>query len=144
MIGADRYPAGMGAWGSGIFDNDDAADWVAELSANGLGAVETALGNALAAEYLEAPDGARALAAADVVARLRFGGGEESAYAQGVLTWLEQNRISPSPDLVEQALSTIARVRGDDSELRELWADAGDALEDWRSVLADVEARLTA
>ncbi len=105
--------------------------------------MEAALANALGTEYLDATDGACALAAADVVARLRSEGGENSAYAAGVVAWVEQNRMLRSPALVEQALAAVARVRGDASELRELWEDAGDALEDWLSVLADLEIRLT-
>ena len=68
----------MGAWGVGIYDNDDAADWVAELEDGGLAVVSAALSTIVDGDYVEAPEGARAVAAADVVARLRSGGGEES------------------------------------------------------------------
>src|SRR5918996_298232 len=62
----------MGAWGAGIFDNDDAADWVYELEQAGddsvLAETLAAVANAGADAYVEAPDAAAALAAAAVVA----------------------------------------------------------------------------
>ena len=132
----------MGAWGVGIYDNDDAADWAGDLSGRGIDAVEEALDEALVSGYLEAPEGARALAAADVVARLRSGGGEVSPYAENVATWVREHPAPPPAGLVDKAIRAVARVRDGDSELLDLWTDAGEALDQWLAVLADVEARL--
>lgn len=52
-------------------------------------------------------------------------------------------RNCPSPDLVKRAFAAVARVRSTDSQLRDLWAESADALDEWLSVLAEVEARLT-
>lgn len=52
--------------------------------------------------------------------------------------------MSPSPALVKQALAAVAKVRAGDSELHELWAEAGDAPNEWLEVLAEVAARLSA
>lgn len=134
----------MGAWGSGIFENDDAADWSAELQDEGINAVAQALAALTSGGYLEAPDASRALAAADVVARLRTGGGEVSPYSEAVVAWVEQNRQEPAPALVSAAVAAIQAIRGDQSELRELWEDAGDGpLAEWLAVLSEVETRLT-
>jgi hypothetical protein len=63
----------MGAWDAGPFDNDDAVDWAAEFDnadkAAGTERLRTAL-QAASADYLEAPEGAVAVAAAQVVAWL--------------------------------------------------------------------------
>ena len=86
----------MGAWGPGIYENDDAADWGAEVTDLGLQAVEDALDIAIEADYIEAPDGACALAAADVVARLVSGRGENSVDCEDVVAWVEANAVCPA------------------------------------------------
>src|SRR3954470_16325508 len=64
----------MGAWGSGPFDNDDAADLAGDLAEPTESAsVVAALGDALLAatageEYIDAPEMSRAIAAAAIVA----------------------------------------------------------------------------
>lgn len=61
----------MGAWGTGSFENDDAADWVAGLDAISPEELTRIL---IAAaddpEYLEGPAASVAVAAAEVVAAL--------------------------------------------------------------------------
>ena len=58
----------MGAWGTGIFDNDGAADWSGDLATGGPSAIKEALDAALDTQYLDSGEGACAVAAADVVA----------------------------------------------------------------------------
>jgi hypothetical protein len=134
----------MGAWGSGIYENDDAADWTAEFADLGLEAVEAALDVALGTDYLESPEGACALAAADVVARLVSGRGEDSPYCEDVVAWVQANRITPSAALVEKARAAVSRVRGADSELAELWSEDPASSGEWSATIADVEERLSA
>ena len=139
-----NYGLGMGAWGNGIYDNDDAADWSGDLASGGASTISVALDAALNTEYLESPDGASALAAADVVARLRSGGGVSSAYSEGVEAWVKENQSTPADDLVERALRALAVVRGPNSELMELWSEDPDALAAWSAEIDDVERRLKA
>jgi Lon protease-like protein len=133
----------MGAWGTGIYDNDDAGDFAGEIPNGGLAAVQAALDRAAQAEYLEAPDGACALVAADVVARMRSGQGYDDAYSEMIVTWVSDNPEKPSAELVGHALAAIARVRADDSELRELWSENADELPAWLATLTDIERRLS-
>ena len=67
----------MGAWGADPFGNDDAADWAAEFEGldrrAGLQVLEAAFGAATQADYVEASDGAIAVAAAQVVVWLLAG-----------------------------------------------------------------------
>ena len=44
----------------------------------------------------------------------------------------------------KQALAAVAKVPAGDSELHELWAEAGDAPSEWLEVLAEAEARVSA
>jgi hypothetical protein len=132
----------MGAWGAGVYENDDASDWSGDMAEFGLAGVEAALDGVLEAEYVESPDGACAIAAADVVARLVSGGGEDSAYCEGVVAWVVANNGSPPSSLVSKAKHALARVRGEDSELFELWAEDPSNLDEWLVVLSEVEQRL--
>jgi hypothetical protein len=58
----------MGAWGEGPFDNDDAGDWAHEFDgvdeATGVQVLTDALDLGEAGDYLEAPEGTTAVAAA--------------------------------------------------------------------------------
>ena len=137
----------MGAWGHATFDNDDAADWVWELEKSpDDGLLERTLAAVAAAgaeEYVEAPDAACAVAAAEVVAaalggardRLEAGG----PYAEGAVGWVEAHGAGVRLQLRPLALSALRRVR-DGSELRELWDDAG--ADDWLAEVGELERRL--
>lgn len=133
----------MGAWGTGIYDNDDAADWAHGLDDGGLDLVRASLQAAQAESYLEAPEGAAALAAADVIGRLKSGGGEQSPYAESVMNWVDQHEDDDGwIALVPAARAAVAAVRAESSELRELWAEDETTLADWLFVVAELEARL--
>ena len=62
----------MDTWGVGTFDNDDAADWLAELQATDDEADLQATFEAAddSEGYLEAPEGARILCACELIAAL--------------------------------------------------------------------------
>jgi len=139
------YSRGVGAWGVEPFDNDDAADWSAEFE----GAAEPAglelLRSALAAVdspgYLEAPDGAIGVAAAQVVAwLLQPDTAQESPYAAAVIGWLRTNTPSAGVGLVGAARRALSSVRSSDSELAELWAEANEA--EWERVLDRIDLQL--
>jgi Domain of unknown function (DUF4259) len=93
---------------------------------------------------IEAAEGVCALAAADVVARLVSGRGEDSAYCEDVVAWVAANAATPSPSLVAKAKLVVELVRGADSELAELWSDDAETLADWLATLTDVRQRLDA
>ena len=135
----------MGAWGIGTFENDSAADWLADLPAalpQTLGltfrpvvAIETDL-------YLEEPDASEALAAAEVVAAMRGHPGEAVANRPEVGAWAQEHAGWLQPDLVRDALAAVDRIRSS-SELRDLWAESQE-YESWLAVLADLRGRLQA
>jgi hypothetical protein len=132
----------MGAWGAGTFENDDAADWLADLCD---GPNQEALAEALAAvagagadEYLEAPDCSAGLAAAEFVAALKGAPGADLPdEARACAAKLE---TKADPGLVSLALRAVERVRAD-SELKELWDESEDPAE-WYAAVGDLEARL--
>jgi hypothetical protein len=129
----------MGTWGSGPFDNDDAADWVYELTADAdERVVETALSAAAEEGYLDASTSQAAIAAAEVVAASL-----ERPYVElpdEVVAWTAARRDAAWSELVPVAVRAVSRVL-DDSELRELWDEAPDG-EAWTADVADLLERL--
>src|SRR5688572_22259191 len=112
----------MGSWDVGSFDNDTAADWTYGLEeVDDLSYVEATLDSVVShpsQENLSAEAGECAIAAAEVIARLRQKGGEESAYSETVDTWVRAHRIAPPPALVTKAVAALDRVMAPPSELR--------------------------
>ena len=87
--------------------------------------------------YLEMPECANAVAAAEVVAALL--GRPFSKIPDRVVAWIE-GKPKPGAALVELAKSSIQIVvKG--SELQEVWADAGT--DDWLNAVADLQSRLS-
>jgi hypothetical protein len=132
----------MGAWGYGAFDNDDAADWVAELASGGFDSIEAALQEVTTSDYVDGYAGARGVAAADVVARLVSGSGDTNAYSKDVAAWVGANQQQVVPALIEASRETLRRIRSDESELLELWRESGDAYHGWVDTLNDIARRL--
>lgn len=128
----------MGAWEMGSFDNDDAMDWVGDFTdeptANLIEKTLKAVTDS-GDEYLEEPQGSRAIAAAEVVATLK--GASHSALPKGLQECLTNSQISITPDLVAVAIEAVERVKTD-SELEEIWEGAPK----WLAAIDDLESRL--
>jgi Domain of unknown function (DUF4259) len=133
----------MGAWGTGPFDNDDAADFAASLDdlepEDRPGAIREALAEAAEeTDYLERDAGGAAVAAAALVAAQHPDGDPvDSAYGP-------KQAIPELPDeLRPVAVQALTRVLADDSELNELWNDSPDG-EAWFTMVALLTEVLTA
>lgn len=131
----------MGTWGDGPFDDDGAMDWVWELQeSTDWSVVEAALRAVTDAEddYVEAPDGQIAWAAAAVVAAAAT---PSIAVPVDVAEWLDRHRVSLPGALRPLALQAVRRVLADDSELVDLWEESGgDA--GWRASVERVATAL--
>jgi hypothetical protein len=130
----------MGAWDSGPFGNDDAADFTAELAdlANP-GVIVVVLGDALLAitasdGYIEAPEMSRGIAAAVIVAVLASTTVAKPAEVDD--SWLNSLAIVPSKQLLTEAAAVFRRAfEADENEWYERWADA-ELVDDVRDRLA--------
>jgi hypothetical protein len=134
----------MGAWGIGVFENDDASDWVYELEqSSDLAVVEQALTDVMAQTGDEEPDtvdSAAALAAAEVVALLRGCPGD--GVPDDVTKWVATVRPQAAPELGGLAVQAVRRVLAG-SELKDLWDEAGtEQSEEWEAQLEDLMTRL--
>jgi len=129
----------VGAWGTGPFDNDDAADWVYELEeSERISAVLAALEPIGPEGYLEAPTCSIALAAAEVVAALNSQ--PLAALPPEVVAWVRKNPVEVTDELLGLALMAIHRIETK-SELKELWDESADA-DSWSRTVEDLKRRL--
>jgi hypothetical protein len=133
----------MGTWGVLAFDNDTACDWTYELEkAKDLSLVESALAEveAVGDDYLDSDVACNALAACEVLARLRGRPGYSNAYTETVDAWVAKHRITPTSQLLARASRVIDRILGENSELPDLW-DEGDGGE-WRDGVEELRRRM--
>ena len=136
----------MGAWGHGIFENDDALDWVDEFERvdQKLEFVEATLAFAIATsergDYMDLPIGAHALAAAEVVAALR--GRPSDSLPEYLKVWAGGQGGQPSEKLLEMSRQAIWAVTAE-SEVKELWEEGGtEAAAPWFAAVNDLSYRL--
>lgn len=135
--------ATAGAWDTGPFANDDALDWVWELSeSNDLSVIETALNSAAnSSGSLEAPTASMAIAAAEVVAALR--GNPRSDLPDEVTEWVQAHNVAVGDDLLKIARKAIENTKKkDSSELAQLWLDSEELMGAWLEDLDDLLKRL--
>ena len=135
----------MGAWGYGSFDNDDASDFLADVTQGGdASLLREAIDNVVTStEYVEAPDACQALVAAEVIAAAL---GRSTAAAErqdGLHHWLVRVRPQVDESLVAAASDALARILAPNSELRELW-EASDDFFEWRTTVAELRQQLRA
>jgi hypothetical protein len=118
----------MGTWGRGAFDNDAASDWSSDLTdAGDLSLVEDTLSSAEEAEEdeLDLDLACEAIAACEVVARLRERGNRQSSNMDEIDQWLRSIAAKPSPSMVRSATNVLDRVARS-SELAPLRDSARD------------------
>src|SRR5262249_36443275 len=101
---------GMGAWGTGIFENDDAMDWAVDFQrAPSVQSLRKAFEAVVGVEdYLERDLGSYALAAAAVLAAAR--GSPCRDIPQALRDWATANQGVATPELATRA--TAAREPG--------------------------------
>jgi hypothetical protein len=129
------------AWASGLFDNDEAMDFIGDLAeAPDWRTVVQMLDHVTRqAGYLEAPEGEIAVAAAAIVAA-----------CVGDVTILPDSHrdlkaaLGAAPDgAVALARAALARVVAPASELDELWQE-GDDHDAWLTQIAGLQTTLSA
>jgi len=114
----------MGAWGTGIFENDDAMDWAVDFQrAPSVQSLRKAFEAVVGVEdYLERDLGSYALAAAAVLAAAR--GSPCRDIPQALRDWATANQGVATPELATRAMAAIDRVMiAESSEVAELWAE---------------------
>lgn len=112
----------MGAWGDGVFENDDAADWAYELQdADDVGGLLLETFEAALADDADASGASRAVAAAAWLTATPL---ERSGFDIDV----EAERPALTPQLREAGVRALDAALAEGSEWRELWEEAGETL----------------
>lgn len=126
----------MAIWGYGSFDNDSARDFMAEVVQDGEVALREAFEVVLDPDmdYVEVEEGARALAAAEILAAVLMGDTQRLTDA-GLRHWVQNADKTSLSDLRGLAAEALNRVLAPESELPELWEET----EDFSAWLADVQ-----
>ena len=133
----------MGTWSGGIFDSDEAMDWLVEFQAvGGIICLATTLEAESDGDYLEASQGVRALCAAEVIAALR--GQAAPDLPKAIHDWTNSHTGLDVSYLLPLALVWLDRICGDDSELNELWRENAEYHLLWRSSVSALKKRLQA
>lgn len=134
------YSCLAGAWGPGSFDNDDARDWLEIcLESEGSALVYSALQAVVRPGVIDATEGARAIAAAEVVAAAK--GQPSDVLTKEASAWLSRQPKQDIAKLVSLARRALSRVKDPQySELQQLWSESKD--EQWTNKIAELEARL--
>ena len=134
----------MGTWSHEPFGNDDATDWACGLEgADGLSLVEEALDRVLeAGEYLEAPEASEAVGAVEVLAKLLGRGTQSDSYTEPVDEWVKSVSVKPGAGLLAKANRALERILGENSELKELWEEAG--AEEWLNSITALQGAVRA
>jgi hypothetical protein len=91
-------------------------------------------------EYLEAPDAEEAMAAAEVIARLKGNFGQRDSYTETTDNWVKEHPQNPPAELVALSTQALDRILRPPSELMELWQESGE-FEAWKGSVLDLRNR---
>ncbi len=132
-----------GAWGVGVFENDDALDFIWEVQ-NGQPAepLSAPLKFALRSDgYIDATLGSRILVAAEAYAALN--GKPSSELPEDFAKWLDSKSWRPDMKLTGTAENAVKMVLDtDNSELAQLWQESPEDYQKWVEVVEDILKRL--
>jgi hypothetical protein len=134
----------MGTWGTGIFDNDTACDWVYKLEkTRDLSLVEEALDKVLSVgdQLLIVGHTEEGLAAAEVIARLQGNPGRKMGYTEDVARWVRKNKLIPSAELSKKAILAIDRILTEPSEILGGWFKV-ERFEEWKKKVENLRLRI--
>jgi hypothetical protein len=135
----------MGTWDASSFGNDTAGDWSYGLAkVDDLSYVESVLDGVLrvgSGTAVTSDDAQAAVAAAEVIARLKGNWGEEDPYSEAADKWVRSHPITPPPELVAKALAALERILAPPSDLLKEWdeADEGGA---WSESIMELKHRV--
>lgn len=132
----------MGAWDVGVWDNDDASDWLADLcDADGTELLESSLKpREVQGYYLEAPEGTIALCAADVV--LLAVSPATSSAPRKARAWVESQNSDSVRALSGVAKSCLTRLLAPHSELQQLWEENAELYPAWKARVEEMRDAL--
>jgi hypothetical protein len=134
----------MGAWDTGIFDDDTAIDVLASLSlADPIEQINEWFGNVEDSDYLEYTDGQCILVSGAVIDAALNGTLYRCDDEETLATVVSVVKDKDPGSLKATALRHLQRILGENSELRELWEENDDLFPVWRQNVEGIIERLT-
>ncbi|MDK8189265.1 DUF4259 domain-containing protein [Paenibacillus sp. UMB7766-LJ446] len=136
----------MGAWGTGIFENDDVLDWKLDLfDTDDMELIEETIEEVLEEEYIESDLASNALGAIEILAALQGSPGKEILNKQSdtedLYDWINTHKgKGKGKELISKAKRAVKKIKKD-SELKELWEESEEYLI-WLNAINDLEKRL--
>lgn len=133
----------MGAWSTDSFGNDDACDWAYDLEeVSDLSLVRETIQRVADAgeECIEAPDAAEAIAAIEIIARLKGNFGTRDSHTEPADNWVKAHPQPTPQDLINLATQALDRILRPPSELLDLWQESED-FDGWKSSVLDLKNR---
>ena len=132
----------MGAWGAGIFDNDDAMDWWGDLLDAGdpLSSINEAYEEFedFEPDERDSPECSNALAAAAVVAAYRHD--SPIGLPDDGAPIFSKHRISVDELLLSRTKRIVDAITTE-SELKDLWEES-DSYDEWKKAIANLNKHL--
>lgn len=130
----------MSVWGSGIFENDDALDWIYDLADSGtlsrvISALDVIIKNK--EDELDIPDCRIALAAAEIVAAMA--GDPSPDLPEEAEEWIGE-KILEDEKIREKAEKAVRKIQAN-SELKNRWEKAANYSK-WQATISDLIRRL--
>jgi hypothetical protein len=133
----------MGAWGTGVFENDWALDYAVGLAKSGDADSPAAILRALDGPGdLDSRECATALAAAEAVAA--SSGQPAADLPDPVLMWFERTGARADAQEVQLALRVVGMILDQNSGLRDQRDETGASLAEWLTPIEDLQRRLRA
>jgi len=134
----------MGTWSTQPFGNDAACDWAARLiQTDDLSFIEATLRVVLEwnESTMHTDDVEKAVAAAEVLAKLLGHGSQTDAYTSDVDEWIRSHPAKPGASLLDQAHQALDRIHKD-PWFRSTWLKA-TRYEQWAQSVRRIQAVLT-
>ena len=133
----------MGAWSIASYGNDTACDWAYGLeNVSDLSPVRETIQKVVDAgeDYLEATDAEEAIAAVEVIARMKGNFAMRDPYTEPTDNWVKAHPQQPPEELVILGADALDRIQRPPSELLELWQESPE-FEAWKTSVLDLKNR---
>lgn len=138
----------MGTWGTGYFEDDAALDFMIDIeqSNDPKRMLAKAFDSAIKSDYIESDEGSAVIVAAAYVDR-QVNGTKFTTESDGapldIDTFPDRHPDQNFLDLKVKAVSALARILGDNSEINEVWAENDEEYSTWREGIQQLIGRLS-
>ena len=135
----------MGAWGTGLFENDsvlDALDYL--MSSSPEQYIENSFSMFSEGEYLDMDEAAEMLVACVFIDAVLNGINPDITGSEDFRNYVEANKNTDAGSWKNEAVRILKTIISDNSELNELWEEAGEEEYNvWKRPIADLIERLS-